>query len=238
MTSRIEYRGRMFDDSTDWLDYLRDLARSPGRHGELRDDAPTTASALTDVASTLQDTTLFDRFADAAISLIESGSSDEIEVVHALPVGDTGGRRRRLLAAVRRRRDILGSRRAAAILATLLEADPADPEVTLAAREELLREDHQASLALRYARTDLDWILANLRTVLPPEPLKLAGLAARNYPRGSDRVLEAVARAGDEYGRALGEGLAMLARPGEPAEAVLEQVRRHPVLARFTTSPR
>lgn len=74
----------MFDESTDWLAYLRTAANGPAEVVGLRDDLETPV-ALSELATRYAGTPVEVAIADAALTLIESGTAVEMDAVRRLP---------------------------------------------------------------------------------------------------------------------------------------------------------
>lgn len=74
----------MFDESTDWLAFLRTAANRPAEVASLRDDLET-PMALSELATRYAGTPIEVAIADAALTLIESGTAAEMNAVRRLP---------------------------------------------------------------------------------------------------------------------------------------------------------
>jgi hypothetical protein len=81
---QIESNGHVFDEKTDWLEFLRTAANRPAEATGLRDDVETSV-ALSALASEMAGTPLETAMADAALTLIEKGTPKEMDTVRRLP---------------------------------------------------------------------------------------------------------------------------------------------------------
>lgn len=82
--TRIVYHGRTYDDATDFLSELRAATRAPTGPSWLRSDLPL-PWALSDWAEALKGTPLEFKIADAALTVMETGTPEQAEVVMGLP---------------------------------------------------------------------------------------------------------------------------------------------------------
>lgn len=96
---QIVSNGHVFDESTDWLEFLRTAANRPAAAHGLRDDVETSI-ALSALASECEGTPLEEAMADAALKLIESGTQTEMDAVRRLPYEKAPNAFNRLLRAV------------------------------------------------------------------------------------------------------------------------------------------
>lgn len=90
---------QLFDESTDWLAFLRSAANRPAAAHGLRDDLETPI-ALSALASDCEGTPLEEALADAALKLIESGTRLEMDTVRRLPYEKAPNAFDRLLRAL------------------------------------------------------------------------------------------------------------------------------------------
>jgi hypothetical protein len=126
MSTRIEYQGRMYDDQTDFLAELREATRY-GATGPswLRSDIPL-PWALSDWAEALKGTPLETKIADAALTLIETGTAEQGEAASGLPIELAPSAVDRVRAILERDPKQLGSgaRSVPGVLWRLLQREP------------------------------------------------------------------------------------------------------------------
>lgn len=91
----------MFDESTDWLAYLQTAANRPAEAAGLRDDLETPV-ALSELATRYAATPIEIAIADAALTLIESGTAVEMDAVRRLPFERAPNGFDRLVTAIER----------------------------------------------------------------------------------------------------------------------------------------
>lgn len=96
---QIVSNGHVFDESTDWLTFVRTAANRPAEAPGLRDDVETSV-ALSALASECEGTPLETAMADAALTLIEKGTPSEMDVVRRLPYEKAPDAFARLLRAL------------------------------------------------------------------------------------------------------------------------------------------
>jgi len=96
---QIVSNGQVFDESTDWLEFLRTAANRPAAARGLRDDVETPI-AVSALASEFEGTQLEEALADAALKLIESGTQTEMDTVRRLPYDKAPNAFNRLLRAL------------------------------------------------------------------------------------------------------------------------------------------
>jgi hypothetical protein len=158
--------GREISENEDWVAYLRDVVVRPDAHPELA------TGGLPALEVELRGTPHAARFADAALTLVETGSPAEADAaqvlaIHAAP--DATARLRALVA----RPDLAVARRLKVACALLL-AVPQDAAGIAAIRDALGHPQHRVLALLAAARH------------LPEWPAQLLGLA----PTDEDVLLE------------------------------------------------
>jgi hypothetical protein len=204
--SRFEIRGAAFDDSTDWVAWLRDVVRSPWRHAELRDDLEASA-AVSELASRLPDAHAA-RLADAAIETLASGTDEERLIARRIPLRTASNARARLSRLVEQHGDALGAAKALApVLQALAELGPVDGAV----RDLLVREldagrGGRATAIGLLARHATSWLVANIRR-LGADPGELRAVFISTPEDRRHDLLEALAAAGTDRVDALWRGI-------------------------------
>jgi hypothetical protein len=146
----METRSRSFNDDEDWLAYLRDVIARPDAHPDL--GAPSELSTLEAAARGTGHAT---RLADAALSILETGTDAERAAVqelalHAAP--DAAPRLRALLA-----RPALSTDVRVRCASELLAASREDPAGLAALREELAHPGDLRIALLGAARHLPEW---------------------------------------------------------------------------------
>lgn len=129
------YQGREYSVNTDWLAELREAAKYPFGPSWLRSDLDV-ASGLADMAEQLG--APFDAaIADAALTLVESGTSEERAAVWQLPWERATNAVQRLLHLIETDRSRLEAIRGVPnVLWRLLQRHEDDPRVLAALKEE------------------------------------------------------------------------------------------------------
>lgn len=132
----VNYMGRSYDDATDWNSVLREAAKYPFGPSWLRSDLDV-ASGLADLAEQLKGTPCEQSLAEAALSIVESGSSAERAAVWQLPWERGSNAVARLLRLVESERERLDELRGVPnVIWRLLQAYPDDAHVLAALRSE------------------------------------------------------------------------------------------------------
>jgi hypothetical protein len=106
MTSRVEYRGRVFTENSDFVDEVRDAVRGHGASW-LRTDLPLPWS-ISDWGESFSGTELRDKISDAALTIMETGTRDEAELASVLPFEHGSDAVARVLAILEREPSRLG----------------------------------------------------------------------------------------------------------------------------------
>jgi hypothetical protein len=106
MSTRVEYRGRVFDENTDFVAEVRDAVKGYGPSW-LRSDLPH-PWAVADWGEAFTGTVLHERLADAALQVIETGTRAEAEIGSVLPYEDAPNAVDRALAVLEREPDRFG----------------------------------------------------------------------------------------------------------------------------------
>ena len=210
----METRGRVFRDDEDWFAYLRDVVARPEAHPEV---API-ASGLPELEAAAHGTGHAARLADAALTLLETGTDAERAAVLELAVHaaqDAVPRLRALLA-----RPELPTHLRVRCASELLLASREDP-AGIAALREALAAPGDRRLALRAAARHLpEWPGEWIRMTPPDDALLLELWKATPAPRRRAFV-EAVAAAGPEHLDALISGARQLVRTSRDQAAPL-----------------
>lgn len=210
----MEMRGRVFGDDEDWLAYLRDVIARPEAHPEVG----ATPSGLSALEAVAHGTDHAARLADAALSLLESGTDAERAAVQQLAVHearDAAPRLRALLA-----RPELSPKVRVRCASELLAASHEDPAGLAAIREALVGPgDHRLAL-LAAARHLPEWPAGWIRLAAPEDTLLLALWKATPVARRKAFV-EAVVAAGADHHHALIAGARQLVRTSREQAAPL-----------------
>jgi hypothetical protein len=98
---QIVSNGHVFDERTDWLEFLRKAANRPAEAPGLRCEVETSVG-LSALASEIAGTPLETAMADAALKLIEKGTPKEMDVVRRLPYEKAPNGFDRLLTALQK----------------------------------------------------------------------------------------------------------------------------------------
>lgn len=135
MTS-VNYLGRSYGDGTDWSAVFREAAKYPFGPSWLRSDLDI-ASGLADLVEQLKGTSAEQAIADAALAIVETGSSSERAAVWQLPWERGKDAVARLLKLIATDRGRLAEVRGVPnVLWRLLQAYPRDARVLAALRTE------------------------------------------------------------------------------------------------------
>ena len=139
MTTVI-YMGRSYDDQTDWSAVLRDAAKYPFGPSWLRPDLDV-ASGLADLAEHLKGTSADRAIADAALDLVEHGTSIERSSVWQLPWERATNAIERLLGLLENDRQRFEELHGVPnVIWRLLQAHPEDMRVRSALQSEAAAE--------------------------------------------------------------------------------------------------
>jgi hypothetical protein len=228
------YNGYVYDERTDWNQMVREGARGGWGRG-LRTDVGSAAEAMGDFETSLRESpSLFERYADAALNVIEAGSADDVKAVLSLSWDAAPNAKDRVLRQLehgRARLDGIGPTVARTLLTKMLDIYPTDARLLAVLRDELDRKPTPAVLIERAAWHLPDWFAANLQQLVPaaPRPRDLYFWLARVPDEKLDVVLDAVVRAG--FGPQLREALTMTPINEDVRERVTLHARRHPLLA-------
>lgn len=134
--SAITYMGRSYGDATDWGAVLREAAKYPAGPSWLRSDLDL-ASGLAELAEQFKGLPYEKGIAEAALSIIETGTNTERAAVWQLPWERATRAIERLLRIVESDRSRLVEVRGVAnVLWRLLQVHPKDARVLAALQEE------------------------------------------------------------------------------------------------------
>ncbi len=127
--TRVEYRGRVFDEGSDFAAEVRDAVKGNGPSW-LRSDLPH-VWAVADWGEAFHGTGLRERLADAALSVIETSECAEAEMASVLPYEDAPNAPSRVLAMLEREPERFGRnpRDVATVLWKLANKFPHDRRV-------------------------------------------------------------------------------------------------------------
>jgi hypothetical protein len=213
----METRGRVFGDDEDWLAYLRDVVARPETHPEV---APVPAG-LSTLEAAARETEHAVRLADAALSLIETGTDAERAVVQELAIHTAPDAVPRLRALLLRQ-DLPPATRVRCA-SELLVSSHEDPIGLAALREALAGGGLGLALALALlgaARHLPEWPADWIRRVVPDDALLLALWKATPVSKRRAFV-DAVAAAGPDHLDALITGARHLVRTSRDQAAPL-----------------
>ena len=169
--TKLERYGAVFDESTDWFEFLRRAARGqPSAYGLARD--LDTRAALGDLYEALQGTPMQSAMASTALTLFETGIREERDLMRAIPMEEAPGAKARLLRLLEQDHDRLTTRDVTSVLHDLLEKNLGDPEVAAALQRELERPDSKVDDLGLAARHLPDWFIKNLPLLRPPPPIE------------------------------------------------------------------
>jgi hypothetical protein len=136
----ISYLGRSYGVDTDWTAVIREAARHPFGPSWLRADLDV-ASGLADLAEQLKGTPAEGLLAEAALSIVERGTSAERAAVWQLAWERGADAVERLLNVLQEERERLVELRGVPnVIWRLLQAYPNEPEVRAALQTEAGRE--------------------------------------------------------------------------------------------------
>lgn len=155
MTARVEYGGRTFDESTDFVAEVRDAVTGYGPSW-LRTDLPH-AWAVTDWGEAVKaaSSVLAARLAEATMTVIETGTREQAEIASVLPFLDATDGVRRALDVFERDPDRFGRepRAHAMVLWKVLLVAPKEPRALDIVRRECAKSDSDelwATMRKRY----------------------------------------------------------------------------------------
>ena len=216
----METRSRSFRDDEDWLAYLRDVIARPDAHPDL--GAP---SGLSTLEAAARGTGHAARLADAALSLLETGTDAERAAVQELALQaapDAGPRLRALLA-----RPALPADVRVRCASELLAVSREDPAGLAALRESLTRPgDHR--LALLGAARHLPVWPAEWVRLAPPDDALLLELWQETPVPKRRAFVEAVVAVGPDHLHALIAGARQLVRTSrEQAAPLMKMLAPH-----------
>jgi hypothetical protein len=211
----METRGRVFGDGEDLLAYLRDVVARPDAHPEVGSPAPSGLEALEAEARASGQAA---RLADAALSLLETGTDAERAAVQELAVHAAPDAVPRLRALLARPELPPGVRLRCA--SELLVASRDDPAALAVLREALARPgDHRRAL-LAAARHLPEWPAEWVR-IAPPDDELLLALWKETSASKRRAFVEAVVATGADHHHALISGARQLVRKSREQAAPL-----------------
>lgn len=152
--TRIDYHGRTYDDATDFLAELREAVSTGAGPSWLRSDLPL-PWALSDWSESLKGTSLEAKLADAALTVLETGTLGQAEAVTGLPFELAPRAVDRVLDVLEREPARLGSdpRAIPSVLWRLLQRGPHSPRLLDALRHEAAKpnaDDWTRQIATEY----------------------------------------------------------------------------------------
>jgi hypothetical protein len=198
---QLEHCGKVFDEDTDWVRYLREAIRYDGAVPGLRDDL-SLRGGLGELYEALQGTPMQAAMASATLLLFETGTRRERDIMCALPYEEAPGAKERLRRLLEQDRDRLTQSDVNGLLHGLLEKNLDDPEVKAMLQRELERPDSKLTDLGLAARHLPDWFLDHLLSLrLPPDTdgMELLAWLVRIPESKQLALLDRIASLGHSY---------------------------------------
>ncbi|MEO8550851.1 MAG: hypothetical protein ABI678_12785 [Kofleriaceae bacterium] len=233
MTS-LSYHGRVFDEHTDWLAFIRDAITGRDVTG-LRDDVPDVNSSMSQLAVDLEGTDLKNSYCDALLKIVESGSDWERDHVRNLPYEDAPRGADRMLALLLYHRETF--RRdgwVGSLLWHVLMLRPEDEHALAVLREEVEMPSRTSGVLELAAKYQSAWFIEKLPTLgLVPDGHQIIMWLKATSDR--QRLMNALLACGPGFLDALRQRIHGPRMPPSVGEQFREDFARHPAFASILT---
>jgi hypothetical protein len=220
---------------TDWVEHLRACVRDPAAHRELDPDNLQIDAGLSMMRGTLEGTPEAARMSDAALELLEHGTQGEQRALLSTSLGGAPELGRRVARIARGWQNGPLDERIRTLLLRGLEAEPRDPDVLAALREEAGRGGPRTVDALDVAAPhNAAWLAAHvglLTAELDPEGKRLVFLALRTQVEDLPTLLRGIVAAGDGHVTRFIDALKAGKAPPHLVERLRPALAAHPAFA-------
>jgi len=210
-----------FSAINDWVEYLRHCVRDPDSEPELDARTLGVEAGLSKLAGELAATPYGVRLADAAVTLLEQGTTTERAALLQMSLAGAPQLGARLAAIAQAWRGGPLDRRIGTLLLRGLEAAPTDPSLLAALDADAAIDTEHAIADLdRAAPHNVDWVVRHLDLLpraIDPDGARLAFLALRTLPSDLPRLVDGIEAAGADH---VDRFVAALTAPDAPKHLV------------------